>query len=84
MYGTQESETDDNTAWSSMATDAQTFSLHSSLQTALITTRLTPITLSFINDAVVVFSTCVFEIFTNCPLEEPLTTLTAARTRRLA
>lgn len=54
-----------------------TFSLHSSLQTALVATCLTTITLALVNDTVIVLSTSVFEIFTNCSLEESLTTFTA-------
>jgi len=48
------------------------------LQAALVATSLTSIPLAFVNDTVVVLTTCVLEIFTNCPLEEPLTTFTAA------
>ena len=57
----------------------ETFSFHSSLQAALIATRLTPVTLAFVDDTVVVLSTRIFEIFTNRPLEKSLTTFTAAQ-----
>jgi len=57
-----------------------TFSLHSRLQTALVSARLTSIALTFVNDAVIVLTTRVLEIFANCPLEESLTTFTASHT----
>ena len=56
---------------------SHTFSFHASLQTSLVTARLTAIALPFVDNTVVVLATRVLEILSDRSLEETLTALTA-------